>query len=145
VEAQQELDFIREFQGQVIEMISLVGEWEQRDAQFIAAQPDGSRPDDVHRDTYHSSYENLCDQISNKMGRFNSLCRRYDFEFPECLLFVMPTKGRGGDGVRAGVYRFSFPIDVKTEIFGTIRMVEGAASRHLEQEARREAEGRAPE
>jgi len=145
VEAQQELDFIREFQAQVIEMIGLVDEWEQRDAQFIAAQPDGHLPDDVHRDTYHPSFENLCDQIGSKMGRVNSLCGRYDFEFPECLLFVIPTKGRDGDGIRPGVYRFSFPIAVQTEIFGTIRLVEGAASRHLEQEGRREAEGRAPE
>jgi len=133
VEVQQELAFIREFQDQVIEMIRLVEEWEQRDAQFIVAQPDGALPVDVHRDAYHPSYENLYNQISTKMDRFNGLCSRYGLAFPECLLFVIPTAGRNGVRTHQGLYRFSFPVSAKTPILGTILRVEVAANHHLEQ------------
>jgi hypothetical protein len=119
-EAQQEVDFIEEFQSQVKEMVRLVEAWEEQDAQFIASNPTGNLPADPHRHAYNPSYENLHDQISGKLARFKELCNRYGTTFSENILFVVPTEGRGGGGVRAGTYRFAFPEGSKRQILRTI-------------------------
>ena len=137
---EEDIQFVQQFQGYVVQIIATVKAWESIDASAIERAREDGNPNEVCYDEdeapkirkYKATYGELRTNINFEQVRVRNIATRYQLVLNENWIFNIPTQRKGSPDN----YAFTFDTGTESAIIREIQILRGALSNDL-REARR--------
>jgi hypothetical protein len=141
---EEDIQFVQQFQGYIIQFIATVKAWESLDATAWEEARESGTPNEIcygldesrKIKEYNATYRQLRTTINCEQVRLRNIASRYQLGFNENWIFNIPTERHASAGI--GNYAFTFDLHTESAIVRDIELIRGALSNDLREEKRRE-------
>lgn len=139
---EEDIQFVQQFQGYVVQLIAAVKKWESLDAAAWEEAREEGHPHEICYDEDDgrkikectNTYSRLRTTINFEQIRLRNIAARYQLGVNENWSFKIPAQRN----VNPNTYTFTFDANTEGTIIREIELIRGALSNDLREERRRE-------